>query len=137
MKKVLSILLTTFVFFSGAVKAEWTGDVANDFYSNAVITDMHVGQIDQSPYFCIKAQINNNETISACSIQKQSIWGHSYETLFSQARFFYSTGQKIRLYVKSNVWTYDKFYSVFTRNALVGLSTCANNNTCFGPSYYE
>ncbi|HGC3234228.1 TPA: subtilase family AB5 toxin binding subunit [Escherichia coli] len=58
-----------------SARAEWTGDSTNHFYSNAVITDMHVGQLDNSQYFCIKAQLTNNNTISACSVQKQGKWG--------------------------------------------------------------
>ncbi|EGA3530179.1 subtilase cytotoxin subunit B, partial [Salmonella enterica subsp. enterica serovar Schwarzengrund] len=75
---------------------------------------MHVGQLDNSQYFCIKAQLTNNNTISACSVQKQGKWGWAYEILFSQAKLFYSTGQRVRLYIQHNVWTYSKFYNVFS-----------------------
>nr|WP_286364269.1 subtilase family AB5 toxin binding subunit [Escherichia coli] len=118
-----------------SARAEWTGDSTNHFYSNAVITDMHVGQLDNSQYFCIKAQLTNNNTISACSVQKQGKWGWAYEILFSQAKLFYSTGQRVRLYIQHNVWTYSKFYNVFSRNALAGLSSCSGQSTCFGPAY--
>ncbi|HBA7220905.1 TPA: subtilase cytotoxin subunit B [Escherichia coli] len=135
MKKTISLVLIIIGLLCNSARAEWTGDRVNNFYSNAVITDMHVGQIDSSQYFCIKAQLKNNNTISACSIQKQSKWGHAFDALFSQAKLFYSTGQRVRLYVQPNVWTYSQFYNVFSRNALVGLSSCASESTCFGPAY--
>ncbi len=47
-------LLTLLYSFNAS--AEWTGDKTNAYYSNLeVISEKpHVGQIDTSPYFCIK-----------------------------------------------------------------------------------
>ncbi|EEO3279340.1 subtilase cytotoxin subunit B, partial [Salmonella enterica subsp. enterica serovar Montevideo] len=48
------------------------------------------------------------------------------------ARYFYSTGQSVRIHVQKNIWTYPLFVNTFSANALVGLSSCSATQ-CFGP----
>ncbi|EMY1264207.1 subtilase cytotoxin subunit B [Salmonella enterica] len=114
--------------------AEWTGDKTNAYYSDEVISELHVGQIDTSPYFCIKTvKANGSGTpVVACAVSKQSIWAPSFKELLDQARYFYSTGQSVRIHVQKNIWTYPLFVNTFSANALVGLSSCSATQ-CFGP----
>ncbi|EAQ4597497.1 TPA: typhoid-like toxin S-CDT binding subunit PltB, partial [Salmonella enterica subsp. enterica serovar Paratyphi A] len=114
--------------------AEWTGDNTNAYYSDEVISELHVGQIDTSPYFCIKTvKANGSGTpVVACAVSKQSIWAPSFKELLDQARYFYSTGQSVRIHVQKNIWTYPLFVNTFSANALVGLSSCSATQ-CFGP----
>ncbi|ECS1616954.1 subtilase cytotoxin subunit B, partial [Salmonella enterica] len=111
-----------------------TGDKTNAYYSDEVISELHVGQIDTCPYFCIKTVKANGCGIPvvACAVSKQSIWAPSFKELLDQARYFYSTGQSVRIHVQKNIWTYPLFVNTFSANALVGLSSCSATQ-CFGP----
>ncbi|EBN8630137.1 subtilase cytotoxin subunit B [Salmonella enterica subsp. enterica serovar Johannesburg] len=120
--------------YSFNASAEWTGDKTNAYYSDEVISELHVGQIDTGPYFCIKTVKANGCGIPvvACAVSKQSIWAPSFKELLDQARYFYSTGQSVRIHVQKNIWTYPLFVNTFSANALVGLSSCSATQ-CFGP----
>ncbi|EEI0799849.1 subtilase cytotoxin subunit B [Salmonella enterica] len=122
------------LIYSFNASAEWTVDKTNAYYSDEVISELHVGQIDTSPYFCIKTvKANGSGTpVVACAVSKQSIWAPSFKELFDQARYFYSTGQSVRIHVQKNIWTYPLFVNTFSANALVGLSSCSATQ-CFGP----
>lgn len=134
MNKFVSVYTLLILIYSFNASAEWTGDNTNAYYSDEIISELHVGQIDTSPYFCIKTvKANGSGTpVVACAIAKQSIWAPSFKELLDQARYFYSTGQSVRIHVQKNIWTYPLFVNTFSANALVGLSSCSATQ-CFGP----
>ncbi|EGI5701608.1 subtilase cytotoxin subunit B [Salmonella enterica subsp. enterica serovar Chester] len=132
--KFVPVYTLLILIYSFNASAEWTGDKTNAYYSDEVISELHVGQIDTSPYFCIKTvKANGSGTpVVACTVSKQSIWAPSFKELLDQARYFYSTGQSVRIHVQKNIWTYPLFVNTFSANALVGLSSCSATQ-CFGP----
>lgn len=132
--KFVPVYTLLIIIYSFNASAEWTGDNTNAYYSDEVISELHVGQIDTSPYFCIKTvKANGSGTpVVACAVSKQSIWAPSFKELLDQARYFYSTGQSVRIHVQKNIWTYPLFVNTFSANALVGLSSCSAKQ-CFGP----
>ncbi|EKB7764814.1 subtilase cytotoxin subunit B [Salmonella enterica] len=132
--KFVPVYTLLILIYSFNASAEWTGDKTNAYYSDEVISELHVGQIDTGPYFCIKTVKANGSGISvvACAVSKQSIWAPSFKELLDQARYFYSTGQSVRIHVQKNIWTYPLFVNTFSANALVGLSSCSATQ-CFGP----
>ncbi|EBF2915923.1 subtilase cytotoxin subunit B [Salmonella enterica] len=134
MNKFVPVYTLLILIYSFNASAEWTGDNTNAYYSNEVISELHVGQIDTSPYFCIKTvKANGSGTpVVACAVSKQSIWAPSFKELLDQARYFYSTGQSVRIHVQKNIWTYPLFVNTFSANAFVGLSSCSATQ-CFGP----
>lgn len=134
MNKFVPVYTLLILIYSFYASAEWTGDNTNAYYSDEVISELHVGQIDTSPYFCIKTvKANGSGTpVVACAVSKQSIWAPSFKELLDQARYFYSTGQSVRIHVQKNIWTYPLFVNTFSANALVGLSSCSTTQ-CFGP----
>ncbi|EEB5496543.1 subtilase cytotoxin subunit B [Salmonella enterica] len=134
MNKFVPVYTLLILIYSFNASAVWTGDNTNVYYSDEVISEVHVGQIDTSPYFCIKTvKANGSGTpVVACAVSKQSIWAPSFKELLDQARYFYSTGQSVRIHVQKNIWTYPPFVNTFSANALVGLSSCSATQ-CFGP----
>ncbi|EGT1134406.1 subtilase cytotoxin subunit B [Salmonella enterica] len=132
--KFVPVYTLLILIYSFNASAEWTGDKTNAYYSDEVISELHVGQIDTSPYFCIKTVKANGSgpPVVACAVSKQSIWAPSFKELLDQARYFYSTGQSVRIHVQKNIWTYPLFVNTFSANALVGLSSCSATQ-CFGP----
>ncbi|EBS8368386.1 subtilase cytotoxin subunit B [Salmonella enterica subsp. diarizonae serovar 50:z:-] len=140
MKKIVSLcalLIAACPLSSWAesIIQEWTGDSSIvDYYSDEVISDFHVGQYHGSAYFCIKTVKKSGEgtPVIACTLEKESRWRHSFNTMLEQARHFYITGQSIRVYVLPNTWIDQSFVNAFSSNALVGLSSCSTSE-CFGP----
>lgn len=132
--KFVPVYTLLILIYSFNASAEWTGDKTNAYYSDEVISELHVGQIDTGPYFCIKTvKANGSGTpVVACAVSKQSILAPSFKELLDQARYFYSTGQSVRIHVQKNIWTYPLFVNAFSANALVGLSSCSATQ-CFGP----
>lgn len=128
MKKQLFVIIT--LLLSPFVRAEWTGDKAEGMHSNMVISNFHTGQIDGAPYFCIEGR-KPDQSAKYCSIKGRSRWGASYATFYDQAMYYYTTGQKVRIFYEPNVWTYDQFVNMLSSNALVGFSTCESHDKCF------
>lgn len=134
MNNFVPVYTLLILIYSFKASAEWTGDNSNAYYSDGVISELHVGQIDTNPYFCVKTvKANGSGTpVVACAVSKLSIWAPSFKELLDQARYFYSTGQSVRIHVQKNIWTYPLFVNTFSANALVGLSSCSATQ-CFGP----
>lgn len=77
--KFVPVYTLLILIYSFNASAEWTGDKTNAYYSDEVISELHVGQIDTSPYFCIKTvKANGSGTpVVACAVSKQSrAYGH-------------------------------------------------------------
>ena len=117
---------------SGFAYAEWTGDKTEGMISEVVIDKIHSGQFNQSAYFCIEGTKSDGHTIRACQLQSDSYWLKSFDLMYSQSMYYYSTGQLVRVYYKPNVWTHSGFVNSLTSNALIGYSTCVRGS-CFGP----
>ncbi|MCQ7076994.1 subtilase family AB5 toxin binding subunit, partial [Salmonella enterica] len=81
MNKFVPVYTLLILIYSFNASAEWTGDNTNAYYSDEVISELHVGQIDTSPYFCIKTvKANGSGTpVVACAVSKQSIWAPSFK----------------------------------------------------------
>lgn len=137
MKKIVSVCVLLIAACPLSSWAEWTGDSDIGYYSDMVISGFHVGQYRSSAYFCIKAVKKSGEgpPVIACALSNQSKWYLSFNAMLVQARYFYTTGKSIRVYVEPNVWTDQSFVKALSSNALVGLSSCNTSNTseCFGP----
>ncbi|EDI6983372.1 subtilase cytotoxin subunit B [Salmonella enterica] len=137
MKKIFSVCALLIAACPWSSWAKWTGDSSINYYSDEVITGFHVGQYHGSEYFCIKTVkkpgVGGGTPIIACALSKQSKWLPSFfDIMLEQARYFYGTGQSIRVYVEPNVWIDKSFVAALSSNALVGLSSCSTSE-CFGP----
>ncbi|BDI50705.1 subtilase cytotoxin subunit B [Escherichia coli] len=130
--KVWSALFLSMLVFTSPAKAEWTGDKTEGMYSEVMINKIHTGQFNSSPYFCLEAEQSEDKTIKACLLRNDSKWHPSFDTLYLQTMYFYTTGERIRLYYEPNVWNNEDFKKSLTSNALVGYSTC-KEEACFGP----
>ncbi|EEG6605628.1 subtilase cytotoxin subunit B [Salmonella enterica] len=137
MKKIISVCALLSLICSFNASAEWTGDYANiSYFSHEVISEFHVGQIDGGAYFCIKAvkaDGSSSTPLIACSVSNKSVWAPSFKVLLEQARYFYVTEQSVRIYFEQNIWTNQPFINTFSKNALVGFSSCNTAPDCFGP----
>lgn len=92
-KFVFVYILLIFIYFFN-VSVEWIGDNMNVYYLDEVISELYVGQIDISFYFCIKmVKVNGSGIlVVVCVVLKQSIWVFFFKEFFDQVRYFYSIG---------------------------------------------
>ncbi|HFH0415327.1 TPA: subtilase family AB5 toxin binding subunit [Salmonella enterica] len=137
MKKITSVCALLSLICSFNASAEWTGDNANGYYKYVVISDLHVGQISNGDYFCIKL-VNADDRapltpVTMCSVSNQSVWDSSFKVFLEQARYFYATGQTVMAYYQINNWKYKPFSDTFSKKVLIGFSTCSATE-CFGPT---
>lgn len=126
------LIIASVMLASNSVLAEWTGDQAEGMVSNVVISKIHVGQIEGSPYFCLYATKTDGE-IQACQVKEKSVWKASFDLFYNQVMFYYSTGQQVRIYYSPGEWTHSSFVAALTSNVLVGISTCESPSSCYGP----
>ncbi|MBF0690609.1 subtilase cytotoxin subunit B [Providencia alcalifaciens] len=103
-----------------------------EYYSDVTLTNFSSGQIEGGRYFCIKAENYGGDVIT-CAVSNKSEWAPSYDQFFQQAYYYYTTGNKVRLYVQPNVWTHPKFSQTFSNKAIAGFASC-NNGVCMGPT---
>lgn len=129
--KVVGLLLASVFCVNAYAGDDWTGAKREGMYSGVTIKDIHTGVVDAKPYFCIEA-VKTDLDVKACLVLAFTDWSDAYDTFYNQAMYYYSTGQKIRLYYAPNTWTHPEF-SKITRNAIAGFSTCSSDEYCFGP----
>ncbi|EGP8215496.1 subtilase family AB5 toxin binding subunit [Escherichia coli] len=130
--KKLFLLAISFIFYITSAKAEWTGDNAEGMLSGVIINQVHTGQFNASPYFCLEGVQGDNNNIKACLLKNDSKWHPSFELFYLQTMYYYTTKEPVRLYYEPNVWSDSGFKTSLTSNALVGYSTC-KEELCFGP----
>ncbi|HEA8350439.1 TPA: subtilase cytotoxin subunit B [Escherichia coli] len=128
-----SLFVVLFISFNAYANGDddWTGGKKYGMYSDVTIKDIHTGVVDANPYFCVEV-VKTELNVKACLVRGYSIWSSAFETFYNQAMYYYSTGQKIRLYYNPNTWTHPDF-SKITQNAIAGFSTCSTDDYCFGP----
>lgn len=139
MKKITSglcVIALLSLICSFNASAEWTGDNVSGYYKNRVVSELHVGQVDNGDYFCINwlELMVVILLLLMCSVSNQSVWAPSFKVLKEQARYFYATGQTIMVYFRTATWTYKPFSDAFSNKVLTGFSTCNNATDCFGPT---
>ncbi|MFS8929398.1 subtilase family AB5 toxin binding subunit [Escherichia coli] len=129
-KSFISIFLL--LSSTGVAYADWTGDKEEGMVSEVVINKLHSGQFNNSAYFCVEGVKSDGYTIRACQLSNDSYWSTSFDLMYNQSMYFYSTGQLVRIYYKPNVWNNPDFMKSLTSNVLIGYSTCVPGS-CFGP----
>lgn len=128
----LRSLSLLFVLITPAAFAVDTLSSNIEYYSDVTLTNFSSGQIEGGRYFCVKA-VNYGGDVVACAVSNKSEWAQSYDQFFQQAYYYYTTGNKVRLYAQPNVWVHPKFSQTFSNKAIAGFASC-NNRGCMGPS---
>ena len=128
----LSSLVPVFLLIAPTAFAIDTLDPKIEYYSDVTLANFSSGQIEGGRYFCVKA-VNHGGDVVACAVSNKSEWASSYDQFFQQAYYYYTTGNKVRLYVQPNVWTHPKFSHTFSNKAIAGFASC-NNGFCMGPT---
>lgn len=111
---------------------DWTGAKKEGMYSDVTIKDIHTGVVDSNPYFCVEV-VKQGLDFKACLVRGYSVWSGAFDIFYNQAMYYYSTGQKIRLYYNPYTWSHPGFAQI-TQSAIAGFSTCSTDDYCFGPA---
>lgn len=53
--------------------------------------------------------------------------------MLETARYYYATGEDVKVYYKGNVWTDSDFSNAFSGNELIAIATCSSSDYCMGP----
>lgn len=130
---ILSSLILSSLGFSSFTHAEWNGDEHHSYFSDVTIKHISTGQMNNGPYFCISLYRDNTKVNDVCSLSTGHMWSASFDTMYNQAMYFYSSGQKIRVYTTSIKGFYPKFESAFSDLLITGFGTC-EDDFCYGPS---
>lgn len=133
----ISFMLMTALLSSGACYA---GMADYDMYlSNVQINNFAYGVYNSggkdTQFFCIGLK-RDNSTLPVNSICKVDVYGYhkqGFDTMMEMAKYYYATGESIRVYYKENVWTDPDFKKAFSANELISLSTCSSADYCMGP----
>lgn len=126
------IFLFFLFFFSPLSHAEWNGEF-HHYESDVYIKQLSTGQINNGAYFCAALYRDDNKITDVCSLSTGHMWSAAYDTLYNQAMYYYTTGQKIRVYYVGIGLFYPDFAKVYGDKILTGFATCESGN-CFGPN---
>ncbi|EAA7839002.1 subtilase cytotoxin subunit B-like protein [Salmonella enterica] len=137
MKKKLKVLTLALASLSSVCYA---GMADYDKYiSNAQINNLSYGVYTtggkETQYFCIGVK-RGSHVPDVNAICKFDVFGNhkqGFDNMLATARYYYATGEDVRVYYKENVWSDINFTAAFSGNELIALTTCSSSTYCMGP----
>ncbi|MFJ2997525.1 subtilase family AB5 toxin binding subunit [Raoultella planticola] len=89
----------------------------------------------ESEFFCIgmKSDTGSLPFGTVCKIDVFGSHKQGFTAMMETAKYFYATGEKIRVYYKDNVWSDSNFVNAFSNKELISLTTCSSSTYCMGP----
>ncbi len=131
-KLVYLLAVFSILSFPRLSYAEWTGE-SSHYESDVYIKHISTGQLNHGAYFCAALYREGVKVTDVCSLSTAHIWSASYDTLYNQAMYYYTSGQKIRVYYVGIGLFYPEFAKVYGDKVLTGFSTC-DAGYCYGPN---
>ncbi|MBP1520793.1 subtilase cytotoxin subunit B-like protein [Salmonella enterica subsp. enterica serovar Worthington] len=137
MKNKLNVLALTLASLSSVCYANMAD--YNTYQSNVQINNLSHGVYKsgvRTVSFCIG--LNNESQIpNANTMCKMDVFGthkQGFDNMLATARYYYTTGEKVRIYYKENVWADRNFTAGFSGNELIAITTCSSIDYCMGPT---
>ncbi|ELT4939217.1 subtilase cytotoxin subunit B-like protein [Salmonella enterica] len=138
MKNKLKVLALTLASLSSVCYANMAD--YNTYQSNVQINNLSYGVYrpgdKESQFFCVGlkrgSQVPNVHTI--CKIDVFGTHKQGFDNMLATARYYYATGEDVRIYYKENVWTDRNFTAAFSGNELIAITTCTSSDYCMGPT---
>ncbi|HBN2067309.1 TPA: subtilase cytotoxin subunit B-like protein [Escherichia coli] len=138
MKKKLKVLTLVLASLSSVCYAGM-GDY-NNYVSDVRINNLSYGVYTSGSkevqFFCI-GLMRNGGTVTPDTVCKVDLFGYhkqGFDNMLETARYYYATGEGVRVYYKGDVWTDSDFSSAFSRNELIAITTCSSSDYCMGPT---
>lgn len=137
MRNKIKISLVALSLLSGTCHAVMSD--YDKYLSNVQINNFSYGVYTsagkETQFFCIGLK-RDNVTLPVNSICKVDVFGNhkqGFNSMMEMAKYYYATGESIRVYYKENVWGDTEFTKAFSTNELISLSTCSSFDYCMGP----
>ncbi len=132
--KVVAIAFSLLSGFSYAGIADY-----EKYYSNIQINNFSTGVYTSggknTQFFCIG--LKRDDLVlplhSLCKFDLYGIHTQGFTTMLETARYYYATGESVRVYFKENIWSDSDFSNAFSSAELIAITTCSSSNYCMGP----
>lgn len=137
MKQKMKVMLAMLLSLSGACHAGMAdyGSYQSNVRINNLSHGVYKSGSKETQYFCI-GLTRDNVTLPVQSVCKIDVYGNhqqGFTEMLETAKYFYATGESVRVYFKTNVWTDSDFTSAYSTNELIALTTCSSSTYCMGP----
>lgn len=137
MKRNMKYFFAVLLFLSGF---SYAGMADYDNYmSNVKVNNFSFGVYKsgskETQFFCI-GLTRDGAVLSINSVCKFDVYGNhkqGFTAMMETAKYFYTTREDIRVYLKQNVWTDPEFKKGFSSHELIALTTCSSSTYCMGP----
>lgn len=103
---------------------------------NNLSTGVYKSGVKETQFFCIGLKQGSTAT-SINNICKVDVYGdhkQGFDNMLNTARYYYTTGEDVRIYYKENVWSDTDFKSAFSSRELIAITTCSSSSYCMGPT---
>lgn len=138
MKQVFNAISVALSVFSGACYANMAD--YDKYQSNVRINNLSHGVyksgVKETQYFCI-GLTRDNVTLAVQSVCKVDVYGshqQGFTEMLATAKYFYATGESVRVYFKEDVWSDSDFIKAYSKNELIAITTCSSSDYCMGPT---
>ncbi|EJI7050427.1 subtilase family AB5 toxin binding subunit [Escherichia coli] len=138
MKSAIKTMFVALSIFSGVCYANMA-DYGN-YQSNVRINNLSHGVYKsgskETQYFCI-GLTRDKVTLPVQSVCKIDVYGNhkqGFTEMLETAKYFYATGESVRVYFKTGVWTDSEFSKAYSQNELIAITTCSSSDYCMGPT---
>ncbi|HDL7811038.1 TPA: subtilase cytotoxin subunit B-like protein [Yersinia enterocolitica] len=134
--KIKAIALTSLLVSSVTSAAMKDYDT---YYSNVIINNFSSGVYNSggkdTTFFCIGyTRVGNKPDINnACKVDVYGKYKNGFSAMMDTAKFYYSTGLQVRVYIKKDVWYDPAFRTGFSANELIAITSCSSHDYCVGP----
>lgn len=133
--KVLTLALASLSSVCYAGMADYDTYVSNVQINN-LSTGVYKSGDKETQFFCIGLK-HGSSSISINNICKVDVYGshkQGFDNMLNTARYYYTTGEDVRIYYKENVWYDTDFKSAFSSRELIAITTCSSSSYCMGPT---
>jgi subtilase cytotoxin, subunit B len=138
MKNKLKVLILSLTSLSSVCYASM--DDYNTYLSNVQINNLSYGVYKsgtkETRFFCIGLK-RGSQIPTVNSICKVDVYGYhkqGFDNMLDTARYYYATGEDVRVYYKGGVWSDSNFSQAFSANELISITTCSSSSYCAGPT---
>lgn len=132
--KVLTLALASLSSVCYAGMADYNMHVSNVQINNLAYGVYKSGE-KETQFFCVGLK-RGSEVITVDTVCKVDVYGahhQGFDNMLETARYYYATGEDVRVYYKENVWSDSDFKQAFGHRELISITTCSSSSYCMGP----
>ncbi|EBY1909353.1 subtilase cytotoxin subunit B-like protein [Salmonella enterica subsp. enterica] len=138
MKNKLKVLTLAFASLSSVCYANMSG--YNKYVSNVQINNLSYGVYTsagkQTQFLCVGLKRGSQvpDVNIMCKIDVFGNHKQGFDNMLETAKYYYATGEDVRVYYIDNVWSDSDFTGAFSNKELISITTCSASDYCMGPT---